>query len=95
MSDEKKFVTGLWVEEKQLRYGPITELSFKVEDFIQYLKEKQNAKGYVNVTLAKSKEGKLYAKLNDWQPKAEENKIPEPKHDNTNFSNDETDGLPF
>lgn len=88
MSDEKKFVDGLFVKEKTLKYGPITELSFKVEEFTQWMKEHVNDKGYVNVTILKSKDGKPYAKLNDWKP---DNK-PEGKPEE-NFS-DEPD-LPF
>jgi hypothetical protein len=68
MSDEKKFVEGLFVKEKELKYGPLTELSFNVDKFTAWIEKHCNEKGYVNVTIAKSKEGKPYAKLNDWKP---------------------------
>lgn len=88
MSDEKKFVDGLFVKEKELKYGPITELSFKVEDFKQFLDENKNAKGYVNVSIMKSRDGKPYAKLNDWKPDNKPEQKPE-----ENFS--EEPDLPF
>jgi len=69
---ENKFVDGLFVSRRD--NAPdflIAGLSFN-QKFIDYLKANMNAKGYVNVDLLKSKEGKLYAKLNDWQPKSEE-----------------------
>jgi hypothetical protein len=43
-------------------------LSFKVADAIPFLEKYKNEKGYVNVDLLKSKEGKLYLKLNNWKP---------------------------
>lgn len=43
-------------------------LSFKVDEFVAYLK--QEAKnGWVNIDVLESKAGKLYTKLNDYQPK--------------------------
>lgn len=65
---ENKFVDGLFVNRRE--NAPdfvISNLSFN-EKFIDYLKSNFNAKGYVNVDVLKGKEGKLYAKLNDWKP---------------------------
>lgn len=89
MSEEKKFVDGLFVKEKTLKYGPITELSFKVEEFTQWMKEYVNDKGYVNVTIKKAKEsGKPYAELNDWKPEPKDDASPRPTFE-------EPDDLPF
>lgn len=65
---ENKFVDGLFVSRRE--NAPdyvISNLSFN-QKFIDFLQAKFNAKGYVNIDLMKSKEGKLYAKLNDWKP---------------------------
>ncbi|MCX6121926.1 MAG: hypothetical protein NTX44_09935 [Ignavibacteriales bacterium] len=47
-------------------------ISINVDKFIPYLKSKavitSNGVGYVNINLLLSKEGKLYAKLDDWKP---------------------------
>ena len=65
---EKKFVTGAFVSKRDNAPEFIkANLSF-TEKFIDYLKENFNAKGYVNIDLKESKEGKLYLDLNDWQP---------------------------
>lgn len=65
---EQKFVDGLFVNRReQAPDFVIANLSFN-EKFINYLKSNMNAKGYVNVDVLKSKEGKLYAKLNDFKP---------------------------
>lgn len=77
---ENKFVDGLFVNRRE--NAPeflIANLSFN-QKFIDYLKGNFNAKGYVNIDVLKSKEGKLYAKLNDWKPaetfvRTEEGKI--------------------
>ena len=66
---ETKFVDGLFVNRReQAPDFVIANLSFN-EKFIDYLKDNMNAKGYCNVDVLKSKEGKLYAKLNDFKPK--------------------------
>jgi hypothetical protein len=65
---EKKFVSGVFVSRKETAPEFVkANLSF-TEKFIDYLKENFNAKGYVNLDLKESKEGKLYLDLNDWQP---------------------------
>jgi hypothetical protein len=69
MSEEKKFITGLFTSRRE--NAPdfvLANLSFKTEQFIEWLKENTNAKGYVNVDLLSSKDGKPYAKLNEWKP---------------------------
>lgn len=69
MANETKFVTGLWVEAKQTQFGEIVKLSVKCEDFIKFLNENKNEKGYVNIDILSKKEnGGKYAKLNDYKP---------------------------
>ena len=69
----QEFVNGLFVDRRENAPDFIkANLSFKVEAFIEYLKSKANEKGYVNIDLKESKEGKLYASLNDWKPRQQE-----------------------
>lgn len=68
MEKSNLFVNGLFVSRRE--NAPdfvLSSLSFN-EKFIDYLKSNFNQKGYVNIDILKSKEGKLYAKLNDWKP---------------------------
>ena len=76
---ETKFVDGLFVSRReQAPEYVISNLSFN-QKFIDYLKANFNARGYVNIDLMKSKEGKQYAKLNDWQPKTQETFVSTPE----------------
>lgn len=52
-------------------------VSFKVAEVIPFLEKHKKADGWVNVDLLKSREGKLYFKLNTWTPKKEEAAEPE------------------
>jgi hypothetical protein len=73
---EKEFVKGLFVNRRENAPDFVkANLSFKVETFIEYLKSKANEANYVNIDIKESKEGKLYADLNDWKPKQEDDKI--------------------
>ena len=68
MEKSNLFVDGLFVSRRENALDfVISNLSFN-EKFIDYLKSNFNQKGYVNIDILKSKEGKLYAKLNDWKP---------------------------
>ena len=69
----KDFIDGLFVKQPRENAPDFVKgrLSIAVEKFIPYLQSKANAKGYVNIDLLESKEGMLYAKLNDWKPSGE------------------------
>lgn len=73
MENKKEYIEGLFVNQPRENAPEFVKgsLSFKVDKFIPYLQSKANAKGYVNVDLLLSKEGLLYAKLNDWKPSGE------------------------
>lgn len=47
------------------------KLSFKVDEVVEFLKKYKPESGWVNCDLCKSKEGKLYLKLNQFKPKTE------------------------
>lgn len=46
------------------------KLSIKVETAIETLNKYKNEKGYVNLQLLNSKEGKLYLTVDTWKPEA-------------------------
>jgi len=52
------------------------QLSFKVEDFILFLNEHKNEKGYVNLDLLKGKDGKINTVLNEWKPENKQEETP-------------------
>jgi hypothetical protein len=67
---EKKYTTGLFVEEKAFDWGTVIKQSYKVDDFVRFLQENRNEKGYVNVDVKKSKDGtKMYGEVNSYIPK--------------------------
>ena len=69
---EKIYAKGLFAKRNER--APefvICGLSVKTDDFIQFLKENTNDKGYVNLQILKSKDkGTLYAVLDTFEPKA-------------------------
>lgn len=71
MADQEKiFTDGLFCDEHEFSDGnKITKLSFKVQQFIEFLNQNVNEKGYVNVIVGKAKSGKLYGKVDTWKPK--------------------------
>jgi hypothetical protein len=67
---EQKFIDGLYTEKKE--NSPefvLANLSFQKDKFIKWLNENANEKGYVNIQVLKSKEGKVYSKANEFKPK--------------------------
>lgn len=66
---ETKFMDGLIVKKKRDKAPDFVKchLSIKVDEFIATLQA--NAKdGWVNGDILMSKGGKLYAKIDDWEP---------------------------
>lgn len=90
----QEFVDGLFVKRGENAPEFVkASLSFKVDKFGTYLISKANASGYVNIDILESKEGKLYAKLNDWKPDQKEEQkeevidIPEEPSEDINIEN--------
>lgn len=92
---ENKLVDGLFVNNPRENAPDFVRgsISILVEKFIQYLQQNANAKGYVNIDLLVSKEGKLYAKLNDWKPA--EKSMEEGKDENIVEDEISVDDIPF
>ena len=70
---EKQFTKGLFANEKSSQYGNFMNIDLKADEFIQWIKEHTNDKGYCKITLYKAKEGgknSHYGVLNDFVPKS-------------------------
>ena len=68
---EKIYAKGLFAKRNENAPDFVTcSLSFKIDDFIQFLRENTNEKGYVNLQVLKSKDkGTLYAIVDTFTPK--------------------------
>ena len=91
------FIDGLFVKNPRENAPDFVKgsLSILVDKFIPYLKSKANAKGYVNIDLLVSKDGNLYAKLNDWKQSGDQAK-PEPiEHEMAEDVEINIENLPF
>ena len=64
----KEFVKGMFVDSIETKYGEIIKISIKKDSFLE---NKFNEKGYLNCELKKSKEGKLYASINEYKGNAQ------------------------
>ena len=84
MSD-KKFIDGMFVENPNSKAPDFVKGKISINaKFIEWYNANKNDKGYVNIDLLESKDGKLYAKHNDFVPKAQ-----------TTSKVDVDDNLPF
>ena len=78
----------------------ICHLSVKTDDFIQFLKENTNEKGYVNLQVLRSKDkGTLYAVVDTFEPKTSTASTQVKKavktKDSDPFQNGNSGDLPF
>lgn len=87
MSETNDFPRGIIAKRRESAPSFVkAQLSFKVEEFKQYMDAKQK-NGWVNIDVLESKKGGLYAKLNDFEPKKQEKGTPVPENEDS--------GLPF
>ena len=101
--EEKKYAKGLFVKrnEKAPEFV-VCNLSCKSDDFMQFLRENTNDKGYVNMQVLKSRDkGTMYAVLDTFEPKANTTPTQEKKtvktQNNDPFQNGNSgeDEMPF
>ena len=100
---EKIYAKGLFAKRNEKAPDfVVCSLSFKTDDFIQFLRENTNEKGYVNLQVLKSKEkGTIYAVLDTFEPKGStastEVKKAVKTQANDTFRNENNggDGFPF
>ena len=69
--EEKNYAKGLFAKRNEKAPAfVVCSLSIKSDEFVQFLKENTNDKGYVNLQVLKSREkGTLYAVLDTFEPK--------------------------
>jgi len=87
MATEKKYAKGIFANERQTQYGSLMNIDIQAKEFIEFVKENTNDKGYCKLTVMKAKEGSKnshYVVLNDWKPTPKKEEIA-----------DDGDGLPF
>ena len=91
---ENVFVKGLYAKKHEKSPDfVICNLSYKVDEFIQFLKENEK-NGCVNIQVLKSKEkGTLYSVLDNFEPK-KLNDVKNKEEDNP-FNSDADKDLPF
>ncbi len=90
-NNEKIFTDGMIVKRND--NAPdfvISNISIKVEDFTKFL-GKHNKNGWVNIDVLKSKNGKYYGQINNWQP----NQNDVVTNTNTTSNDNQSDDLPF
>ena len=101
--EEKKFAKGLFAKRNEKAPDfVVCYLSIKSDEFIQFLKENTNDKGYVNLQVLKSREkGTLYAVLDTFEPNAnttptqEKKSVKTQKNDPFQNGNSGYDEIPF
>tara|TARA_R110000737_G_scaffold213850_1_gene230864 strand:+ start:309 stop:611 length:303 start_codon:yes stop_codon:yes gene_type:complete len=92
MADDKEFVDGLYVKESKAEFVKLS-ISINKEQMGKFLNKCQ--KEWINVDVKKSKNGKLYAEVNNWTPKEKEEPKPEPKPENKREEEDFDEEIPF
>ncbi len=68
---DKTFAKGIFFNKPHQNAPDFVKgkIDIKVDELLTFLKEHENAKGYVNLDLKESKGGKLYLELNTFIPK--------------------------
>ena len=87
----EKYAKGLFVKrnEKAPEFV-VCSLSIKSDEFVQFLKENTNDKGYVNLQVLKSRDkGTIYAVLDTFKPRANSTQVNDP------FQNGNSVEMPF
>ena len=70
------------------------QVSFKTEDFNRCMRDNNN-NGWINVDIKRSKGGKVYAEVDTWKPKQQQEQK-QPTYDpNTNYQGGQNQQPPF
>ena len=64
----REYLKGFYIKEKQSKFGVFLKGSVKMPEFMA---NKQNDKGYINFCIFKTKEGKPYAVIDDYEENKE------------------------
>lgn len=93
---EKVFVKGLFVSAPHENAPDFVlhDISIKCTDLVDFMRSHKNDKGYVNIQVLRSREGKPYAVLNDWKPEKKKDDVSGYKQPSGNSEQFEDD-IPF
>ena len=82
----KVFTEWMIIKTVETKFGEIKKLSFKVEEFKEFMDKYAN-NGWINIDLLKNKDGKEYSALNEWKK--------EEKTENNNSWDISVEDIPF
>jgi hypothetical protein len=98
MSDERTFANGFFFKKRPNAPSFVEgNLSIKVKDALETLRDNVNDAGYVNIVIKVSKGGAFYCEIDNYDPKkAYKKKQYEPKPKTKKEKNDaEDEDIPF
>jgi hypothetical protein len=89
---EKKFVDGLIVKRNEKAPSfVVCSLSFKSGDFVKFIGENA-VKGWLNVDIKLSREGKYYSEVNNWTKENAKPKVEEEEDNQSKLNNLDRNG---
>lgn len=97
MSNEIEFAKGLYFNPPHERAPDFVlgSLSIRPDDFSSWLSEQvPNERGYVRIAIKRSRDGKVYAALDTWQPDGQRGSS-RPKRDEWDDAFDDDATVPF
>ena len=93
---EKIFVSGMRFSRREnAPVFVIGQLGIKVDELVTFLKANVNDKGWLNIDIKKSKEGKLYCELNTYEKTAQSPKVEQAHEEVIAEPELEDDHIPF
>jgi hypothetical protein len=84
-SNQKVYAKGIYINKKDISGKELFEMSCNVDQFIAFLQEHRDEKGYVRIACWPKREADKYgthnAELNTWKPNSAQASAPAPKDD--------------
>jgi hypothetical protein len=84
-SNQKVYAKGIYINKKIISGKELFEMSCNVDQFIAFLQEHRDEKGYVRIACWPKREADKYgthnAELNTWKPNSAQASAPAPKDD--------------
>ena len=92
-NSEKNFANGMIVNRRQgAPEFVIANIAINVAEFTEWLNANKNERGWINLDVKQSQNGKFYAEQNTWQPTNSETKSPQTLKQQVEVDEDD---LPF
>jgi hypothetical protein len=84
-SNQKVYAKGIYINKKDISGKELFEMSCNVDQFVAFLQEHRDEKGYVRIACWPKREADKYgthnAELNTWKPNSAQAAAPAPKDD--------------